>query len=138
MTMKMIRPAIIGILIFALMICGCGSAKVTDKEDEKEAAPAAAVAAQRIDDGRTVVGISMPDKLLERWNRDGIFLKNEFEKADCEVVLSYANNLIDTQIADIRAMIAEGADLLVVTAVDGAALSPVLEEASSMGIKIIA
>jgi putative multiple sugar transport system substrate-binding protein len=136
--MEKIRPAIIGILIFALMICGCGSAKVTDKDDEKEAAPAAAVAAQRIDDGRTVVGISMPDRLLERWNRDGIFLKNEFKKADCEVVLSYANNLIDTQIADIREMIAKGADLLVVTAVDGAALSPVLEEASSMGIKIIA
>lgn len=92
----------------------------------------------RIDDGRTVVGISMPDKLLERWNHDGIFLKEHFEKEGCEVILKYADNLIDTQISDIRSMIDGGADLLVITAVDGAALSSVLDKAKSQGIKIIA
>ncbi len=92
----------------------------------------------RIDDGRTVVGISMPDKLLERWNHDGIFLKEHFEKEGCEVILKFADNLIDTQISDIRSMIDGGADLLVITAVDGAALSSVLDKAKSQGIKIIA
>jgi putative multiple sugar transport system substrate-binding protein len=92
----------------------------------------------RPDDGRTVIGISMPDKLLERWNHDGTFLKEHFEKEGCEVVLKFANNLIDTQINDIRSMIDEGADLLVITAVDGAALSSILKEAKSQGIKVVA
>ena len=92
----------------------------------------------RPDDGRTVIGISMPDKLLERWNHDGVFLKEHFEKEGCEVILKFANNLIDTQIEDIRSMIEEDADLLVITAVDGSALSSVLSDAKAQGIKVIA
>ncbi len=90
------------------------------------------------DDGRTVVGISMPDKLLERWNRDGIFLRNQFEKDGCEVKLRYANNLIDTQIDDILTMIKEGADLLVIAAVDGAALGDALDVAKKANVPVIA
>lgn len=92
----------------------------------------------RPDDGRTVIGVSMPDKLLERWNHDGVFLKEHFEKEGCEVILKFANNLIDTQIKDIRSMIEEDADLLVITAVDGSALSSVLSDAKAQGIKVIA
>ncbi len=90
------------------------------------------------DDGRTVVGISMPDRLLERWNRDGIFLRDQFEKDGCEVKLSYANNLIDTQIDDILTMIKEGADLLVIAAVDGAALGDALDVAKKANVPVIA
>lgn len=92
----------------------------------------------RPDDGRTVIGVSMPDKLLERWNHDGVFLKEHFEKEGCEVILKFANNLIDTQIEDIRSMIEGDADLLVITAVDGSALSSVLSDAKAQGIKVIA
>lgn len=133
-----LKPALTGILILALIVCGCSSSsspKATAEDIESEGTKEVI---QRADDGRTVVGISMPDRLLERWNRDGAYLRKQFESADCEVMLKYANNLIDTQIADIREMIAGGADLLVITAVDGAALSTVLEEAASLGIKVIA
>jgi putative multiple sugar transport system substrate-binding protein len=135
---KMLRPALSGILILALLICGCSSSKAPEAAQENVVSDSSKGAVERVDDGRTVVGISMPDRLLERWNRDGAYLKKQFENADCEVILSYANNLIDTQIADIRQMIADGADLLVITAVDGAALTTVLDEAASVGIKIIA
>ena len=80
----------------------------------------------------------MPDRLLERWNRDGVYLKGEFEKKGCEVILKYANNLIDTQIGNIRDMIEGGADILVVTAVDGAALTKVLDEAREQQVAVIA
>ena len=90
------------------------------------------------DDGRTVVGISMPDRLLQRWNRDGAFLRSQFENNGCEVMLRYANNLIDTQIDDILTMIGEGADLLVIAAVDGAALSDALEFARDANVPVIA
>lgn len=89
-------------------------------------------------DGETTVGISMPDRLLERWNKDGAYLRTQFERNGCKVMLRYANNLIDTQIDDILYMIQEGADLLVIAAVDGSALTDVLEIARSANVKIIA
>ena len=141
-------------IIFTLILSSCGSTQVageigTNTAVQKPSASTTTAtslpdtydrgaAKVRPDDGRTVVGISMPDKLLERWNHDGIFLKEHFQKEGCEVILKYANNLIDTQIGDIRSMIDEGADLLVITAVDGAALSSILNEAHSQGIKVMA
>ena len=150
-TMKKTKLIIITI-ISALILSACSSTPVageigTEPEALKPAAGEApakgtdydgSTANVRQDDGRTVVGISMPDRLLERWNHDGTFLKEHFEDKGCEVILKYANNLIDTQISDIRSMIDGGADLLVITAVDGAALSSILDKAKSQGIKIIA
>ena len=128
---------IITTLLFSLLLTGCGSGK-NSAPDQSSSQTETAALPDHANDGRTVVGISMPDKLLERWNRDGAFLKTQFENAGAEVVLRYANNLIDTQIGDIREMLESGADLLVITAVDGAALSKVLEQASQAGVKIIA
>ena len=148
--MKKIKFITITIII-NLLLSSCGSTPMANEIGTNTVAQKPSTTAEeaqqsyeqssanaRIDDGRTVVGISMPDKLLERWNHDGIFLKEHFEKEGCEVILKYADNLIDTQISDIRSMIDGGADLLVITAVDGAALSSVLDKAKSQGIKIIA
>ncbi len=125
------------LLTVVLVLTGCGQA-ADDTAPVQESAPKEDTFVPREDDGRTVVGISMPDRLLERWNRDGAFLKEQFERSGFEVMLEYANNLIDTQISNLRDMIDGGADLLVVTAVDGAAISSILEEAHKNGIRIIA
>ena len=146
-TMKKIKFITITIILSVLILSACSSIPIAGEIGTE---PAAGQEAQtnagyddsavktRPDDGRTVVGISMPDRLLERWNHDGSFLKEHFEEKGCEVILKYANNLIDTQISDIRSMIDGGADLLVITAVDGAALTSILDKAKSQGIKIIA
>ena len=124
-------------LTAVLVFTGCGQA-AGGSAPAQESAPKEDTFVPRADDGRTVVGISMPDRLLERWNRDGAFLKEQFERSGFEVMLEYANNLIDTQISNLRDMIDGGADLLVVTAVDGAAISGILEEAHRNGVRIIA
>ena len=134
---RTLRLFLIELLIACLLLCGC-TAKQTDEATTSSDNANVASNTARADDGHTVVGISMPDRLLERWNKDGAFLRDHFEGAGCEVILSYANNLIDRQISDIRDMISQGADLLVVTAVDGAAISKPLEEAKALGVKIIA
>ncbi len=134
--MKIKRILIIS-LLFSMIISGCNSKKSNADVDQNDAQEEEIVDTHS-NDGRTVVGISMPDMLLERWNRDGSFLKTQFENDGCEVILRFANNLIDTQANDLRYMIKNGADLLVITAVDGAALSGVLDEAAKANIKIIA
>ena len=43
-------------------------------------------------DGKKTVGIAMPTKTLERWNRDGAYLKMKFEDAGYVGGLTYSGN----------------------------------------------
>ncbi len=84
------------------------------------------------------VGISMPTKSLERWNRDGSYLENQFKSKNCEVKLTYSDNKIDQQVKDIENLIADKVNLLVIAAIDGESLSNVLSTAKSANIPVIA
>ncbi len=84
------------------------------------------------------VGISMPTQSLERWNRDGSYLKAEFEKAGYEAILTYSDNDAGRQVNDIQNMLAEGVDVLVISAIDAEALNTVMDEAASAGVPVIA
>ena len=63
-------------------------------------------------DGKKTVGIAMPTKTLERWNRDGAYLKKKFEDAGYNVELTYSDNKIDQQVKDIESLIADDVNLL--------------------------
>ena len=89
------------------------------------------------DDAKTV-GISMPTKSLERWNRDGSYLQEQFEAAGYKVLLTYSDNDAVQQNNDIANMIADGVDLLIITAIDSATLSQTLADAADAGIPVIA
>ncbi len=84
------------------------------------------------------VGISMPTKSLERWNRDGSYLKEQFEAAGFEVELTYSDNDAVQQNNDIANMIADGVEVLVIAAIDSDTLSSVLADAADAGIVTIA
>lgn len=84
------------------------------------------------------VGLSMPTQSLERWNRDGSYLDEQFKSAGYETIITYSDNDTNRQVSDIQNMIAEGVDLLVVAAIDGEALNTVMNEAGEAGIPVIA
>ena len=75
----------------------------------------------------------MPTRSLERWINDGEGLKERLEAADCTVDLQYADNKTDQQISQIQNQVAGGSKILVVAAVDGQVLAPVLAEAKKKG-----
>lgn len=83
------------------------------------------------------VGIAMPTQSLERWNRDGSYLKKQFEDKGYTVELTYSDNKIDQQVKDIEGLIADEVDLMVVAAIDGQALSQVLKDAKDLEIPVI-
>lgn len=85
-----------------------------------------------------LVGIVMPTKSLERWNRDGADLKKLLETDGFTVDLQYADNDQAKQNSQVENMINAGAKILVVASIDGEAMAPVLESASSQGITVIA
>jgi putative multiple sugar transport system substrate-binding protein len=84
------------------------------------------------------VGISMPTRTLERWINDGAQLQKSLTGAGCKVDLQYADNKTDQQISQIQNQIAGGAKILVIAAVDGTTLGPVLDTAAKQSIKVIA
>ena len=122
-------------MAFLLSFTSCGSKKV-EVEDVPQAEELV-IHDTHSDDGRQVVGIAMPSQSLERWNRDGSFLKKRFEDSGCEVILSYGNDLIDEQIDEIEEMINQGADLLIIAPIDASSLEGVLKKAAESAIPVI-
>jgi putative multiple sugar transport system substrate-binding protein len=95
--------------------------------------------AEEAAEGETLtVGIAMPTNSLERWNRDGQYLKEQFEAAGYEAMLKFSDNDTNQQNNDIQTMIADGVDVLIIAAIDGDTLSQTLAEAKEAGIPVIA
>ncbi|WP_341728074.1 multiple monosaccharide ABC transporter substrate-binding protein [Brooklawnia sp.] len=88
--------------------------------------------------GDTLIGVSMPTKSLERWNRDGQHLEELLKSDGFGVSLQYADNKVEQQISQIENIINDGPEVLVVAPIDGSALGPVLAQAKQAGISVIA
>jgi putative multiple sugar transport system substrate-binding protein len=84
------------------------------------------------------VGIAMPTQSLERWNRDGAYLDEQFKAAGYETVLSFSNNDNDQQVKDLENMLSADVDLLIISCIDDAGLNTVLDQAAEKGIPVIA
>lgn len=92
---------------------------------------------EKLDKGATI-GISMPTKSEERWNKDGNNLKAKLEKAGYKVILSFADDKPAQQNADIENMVNNDAKIVVVASKDGTAVGPAVEKAHEAGAKVIA
>ena len=157
---KKLMAGLLGTAMVASMLTGCGAASDTASNDtaDTEATTAAAVADDTEEDkaddassddaaddsadtaadaGGKKVGIAMPTKSLERWNRDGSYLEEQFKNKGYEVSLTYSDNKIDQQVKDIEGLIADDVDLLVIAAIDGESLTQVLADAKEEGIPVI-
>jgi putative multiple sugar transport system substrate-binding protein len=121
---KLLAAALTGAMIFSLAACGSSSGGNSSKKTSKGT------------NGKNV-GISMPTKSLERWNRDGSYLQKQFKDKGYGVSLTYSDNKIDQQVKDIEGLIADKVDLLVVAAIDGESLSQVLADAKDANIPVI-
>ena len=109
-----------------------------ENSENSESSEESSESSETSSDGEKSVGIAMPTKSLERWNRDGEYLKSQFEAADYTVELKYSDNDVEQQNNDIQGMIADGVDLLLIAAIDGSTLSQTLADAKDAGIPVIA
>ena len=94
-------------------------------------------AATSADPSDITVGVAMPTQTSERWIADGNAVKEGLESAGYKVDLQFANDDIPTQTQQIDQMITNGADILVVAAIDGTALSSQLDAAGAANIPVI-
>ncbi len=160
---KKILGALLSVAMVASLLVGCGSdggaaeatadsasdaqteAPADDSEAETPAeeaeAPAEEAEAPAEDDTAAAggkIGISMPTQSLERWNRDGAYLDEQFKAAGFETILTFSDNDSGRQVNDIQNMLADGVDLLIVAAIDGEALNTAMNEAADAGVPVIA
>jgi putative multiple sugar transport system substrate-binding protein len=153
---KIIALLLAALMIFALVACNGETTADTEKPADTKAAsadtpapadePADEPAAETepadepapADEGPALVGVSMPTKDLQRWNQDGANMKEKLEAAGYEVDLQYGANDINTQVSQIENMIANGAKVIVIAAIDGDSLGTVLAQAKENNIPIIA
>lgn len=131
----------------ASLVVGCGSSssseeaaapaeEAAEEEAEAPADDAAEAEAPAAAEGGKI-GISMPTQSLERWNRDGAYLDEQFKAAGFETILTFSDNDSGRQVNDIQNMLADNVDLLVVAAIDGEALNTAMNEAAEAGVPVI-
>ena len=84
------------------------------------------------------VGVAFPTRDLYRWERDGANLTSLLEKAGYAVDMCYAQNDVATQLDQIKGMIDDDCDVLVVAPVEAYSLGEVLQQAIEKGIPVIA
>lgn len=133
---RKILGALLSVAMVATLLVGCGN---TDTPaSASTSAGTSSSSAGSAANGSGKIGISMPTQSLERWNRDGAYLDEQFKNAGFETVLTYSDNKSERQVNDIQNMLADGVDLLVVAAIDGEALNTAMNEAAEAGVTVIA
>ncbi|MET7280608.1 multiple monosaccharide ABC transporter substrate-binding protein [Kribbella sp. NPDC005582] len=112
------------LLVLGLAACGgSGAGGSTDTASQKP--------------GDLTIGVAMPTQTSERWIADGKAVKEKLEAKGYKVDLQYANDDIPTQSQQVDQMITQGADVLVIAAIDGTALSGQLQAAADKKIPVI-
>jgi putative multiple sugar transport system substrate-binding protein len=131
-------------MVGSLVGCGSSSSSTTETEaPAEEATEEAEAPAEEATEAATTataggkIGISMPTQSLERWNRDGAYLDEQFQQAGFETILTYSDNDSGRQVNVIQNMLADGVDLLIVAAIDGEALNTAMNEAAEANVPVI-
>ncbi|WP_432953764.1 multiple monosaccharide ABC transporter substrate-binding protein [Micromonospora haikouensis] len=83
------------------------------------------------------IGVSMPTQTSERWIADGNSVKEKLQAKGYKVDLQYAGDDIPIQSQQIDQMITQGADVLIIAAIDGTALTGQLQAAAQAKIPVI-
>ena len=147
---KRVLAALMSTAMVASLLIGCGSTgetatETTETAVEETAEEATEEVAEEAGDAAvaevasgTKVGVSMPTKDLQRWNQDGSNMEAELTAAGYEVDLQYASNDVQTQVSQVENMIASGANVLVIAAIEGSSLGEALDMAKEAGIPVIA
>lgn len=140
---RKLLSAVLCVAMVATMLVGCGSKTETTEEAPKadtttEAATEAATDAAAATTAGGKVGVAMPTQSSERWINDGANMKKQLEALGYEVDLQYAEDDVQAQVSQVENMIANGANCLVIAAIDSSALVNVEAQAKEAGIPIIA
>ncbi|PNR93892.1 D-xylose ABC transporter substrate-binding protein [Petrotoga sp. 9PWA.NaAc.5.4] len=85
-----------------------------------------------------LIGLSMCELQLERWQKDRDIFVDTAEKLGAKVIVQSSNNDDLLQISQVENMINQGVDVLVIIAHDGNIMGSIVKEAHANGVPVIA
>jgi putative multiple sugar transport system substrate-binding protein len=140
---KKLISALLCVAMVATMVTGCGSSSAETTETPAETTTDTtktdtAADTTKTEAGDKKVGVAMPTQSSERWINDGANIKSRLEALGYEVDMQYAEDDVQAQVSQIENLIANGADCLVIAAVNSSALVNVLKQAKDNSIPVIA
>ena len=122
--------ALLAVLVMVIAACGDDEGGSSTTADEGTGTTASGEG--------IVVGISWNNYAQPRWAKaDGPAIIEAVEAAGGTVIEKDANDSSEQQLADVDALIAEGADALIILAKDAEAILPAVQRAKDAGIPVI-
>ncbi|WP_415404307.1 substrate-binding domain-containing protein [Tateyamaria sp. SN3-11] len=89
-------------------------------------------------DGHGVtVGVSWSNFQEERWKTDEAAIKSQLEALGAKYISADAQASAAKQLTDVEALIAQGADALIILAMDKDAIGPAIDQADNEGIPVV-
>ncbi|MGF7031499.1 D-xylose transport system substrate-binding protein [Paenibacillus mucilaginosus] len=119
-------------LLLAALVTGCGVVS-TDSQETKSPG----TTAEKKDDGKLVIGMSMDTLKEERWQKDRDLFTAKVKELGGEVKVLAANGDDSTQLSQAEQLISQGVDVLVIIPHNAEATAPIVEKAHKEGIKVI-
>ncbi|MBV7408326.1 substrate-binding domain-containing protein [Maritimibacter sp. DP1N21-5] len=83
------------------------------------------------------VGVSWSNFQEERWKTDEAAIKEALEAAGNTYISADAQNSAAKQLTDVEALIAQGAEALIILSVDKDAIDPAVDQAAAEGIPVV-
>lgn len=127
---KILAIVLAGLML--LSVVGCGGSDSGTKDGSGSASSSKAAS-----NGKKI-GVAMPTQSSQRWIQDGANMKQKLEALGYTVDLQYAEDDVQAQVSQIENMITNGANCLVVAAIDSSALVNALAQAKANNIPVIA
>lgn len=84
-----------------------------------------------------IVGVSWSNFQEERWKTDEAAIKKALEAAGAKYISADAQSSAAKQLTDVEALIAQGANALIILAQDSDAIGPAVEKAAAEGIPVV-
>lgn len=117
-------------LVAANFFTACGAYQVTEVVDTQELE-------ETTEEPAGKVGVLMPSKTEERWEKDAENITKTLESYGYEVTVEFAVNNAYIQVRQLEELLEQQVDCLVISAVDPGMLSQCLKEAKEQGVSII-
>ncbi|QHQ35636.1 D-xylose ABC transporter substrate-binding protein [Algicella marina] len=83
------------------------------------------------------IGVSWSNFQEERWKTDEAAIREALDAAGAEYISADAQSSSSKQLSDIEALIAQGADALIILAQDSQAIGPAVQAAADEGIPVV-
>ena len=122
--LKMKQIFFICVLITFILVSGCVQQTPATTEESEEK--------------MIVIGLSLSDMRVERWQTDRDFFIERAEELGASVIAVSADLSADVQESQAENLILQGIDVLVIVANDGEKAAAIVEKANEAGIKVIA